>query len=1237
MAAGCVWMVPAAEAREVRVASYNIENGTGDIDSLKYLAIQTTLARMDADIVCFQELRAATFAAWSNLASELGYPYAAISGSGPFSGYLYNGYFSRFPIQSTYNVPSPPGAVELTRFPFRAVIDVPDAQHPLVLWTMHHKSSAASIDKFRRAIEAYRIVQDVDAYLAANPDHVEYVLTGDMNDDIRDGQTPVQFASQPSGAPGAFVLGADITFPMPYATFPVDRYADAGAGFLHASAFWEGTATPITRPSSSRQLDYVFLSPALVNSPLGAPQAEVYYSDWDAGGGLPKLGDPLPGGTSAAASDHLPIFLDIQMADYCSVLPVAGFDAVGEAGGPFDPEYKTYTFTETNSFATSWVVETDVSWLSVEVESFELAPYAPLEVDVFLNENAAALLPGVYVGTIDFWNETIAWMETRTVTLTVRDSLTVWPEYGLVASGIVGGPFNPTARTYVVTNKSELAMTFTATAAENWLAISPSYWLLQPGQSVAMTTEINANASSLPIGNYVDSVIFSNQVTGLVHERPVTLAIAGALCDAVDRCDLVWTSGGDADWFHQADIAFDGEDAAQSGAITSSQQTWMETTVTGPVNVQFQWKTSTRSSHYLRFHVDGSAITSISGETGWTNRTQELTAGTHTLRWGFTNTTLAPQGSNAVWVDQVVLDYLAVTPATLWNTVGTPGGPFSPATRDYILTNSGPEAVAWTAIPDVDWMSAVPPAGNLESGASTTVLLVLNENAPALPSGSYLGTIAFSNQTTGTASLRQARLTIRDYLIITPSYLWFDGFVSGPYTPPSQSMTISNSGPAAIAWAATQSANWASLIPAGGNLDPGESRAVEVAINSNANALAAGWTYLDLAFSNATTQILQYGDIYLYLVEPLQVIGDGGAPTGPVGGPFVPDSMVFTLTNQSPVSQTWMASANVNWLTLDRLDGSLAGNTATAITATVNDNANGLPKGAYSASVVFSNPATGATIAQQITLSVGVIFCEAIEACELEWTLGGNAPWLYQTNTTWDGMDAAASGSITDSQESWMQTQVVGPGTLSFWWKVSSESGYDYLEFWINGVLTNRISGEVDWQQPTYALGSGPHVLRWRYAKEISYASGSDRGWVDLVSWTPSHTAMGVPIAWYQRFGLAPAEGGTWDDLDPLPAAAGDPNWFQYVAGLTPTNSTDAFRILNIQQAAGEPTRLEWWGGTNGPAAPYVIQSSPVLKPSAWESIGTSPRTAGLNVWTNATPIDDLHFYRILAEPDPSP
>ena len=87
-----------------------------------------------------------------------------------------------------------------------------------------------------------------------------------------------------------------------------------------------------------------------------------------------------------------------------------------------------------------------------------------------------------------------------------------------------------------------------------------------------------------------------------------------------------------------------------------------------------------------------------------------------------------------------------------------------------------------------------------------------------------------------------------------------------------------------------------------------------------------------------------------------------------------------------------------------------------------------------------------------------------------------------------------------------METTVVGPGTLTFLWKVSSEAGSDRLRFLINGSSQNNISGEVDWQQKTYSIAAGTNVLRWRYTKDAANSSGQDRGWVDQVVWLPSNT-----------------------------------------------------------------------------------------------------------------------------------
>jgi parallel beta-helix repeat protein len=123
----------------------------------------------------------------------------------------------------------------------------------------------------------------------------------------------------------------------------------------------------------------------------------------------------------------------------------------------------------------------------------------------------------------------------------------------------------------------------------------------------------------------------------------------------------------------------------------------------------------------------------------------------------------------------------------------------------------------------------------------------------------------------------------------------------------------------------------------------------------------------------------------------------------------------------------------------------------------------------------------------------------------LSFTTGGNADWFSQTMTSYHDGDAAQSGDISHNQESWMQTTVSGAGTVTFSWKVSSEAGYDFLEFYIDGSLEDQINGSVDWQQKTYTISTlGSHTLEWRYVKDKGTDSGSDCGWVDKLEWVPT-------------------------------------------------------------------------------------------------------------------------------------
>jgi len=124
---------------------------------------------------------------------------------------------------------------------------------------------------------------------------------------------------------------------------------------------------------------------------------------------------------------------------------------------------------------------------------------------------------------------------------------------------------------------------------------------------------------------------------------------------------------------------------------------------------------------------------------------------------------------------------------------------------------------------------------------------------------------------------------------------------------------------------------------------------------------------------------------------------------------------------------------------------------------------------------------------------------EAVDNTELNWTTGGDAEWVGQTNICYYDNDAAQSGNITDNMETWMKTSVSGSCTLSFYWMVDSEEGYDFLRFYVDDVELDMISGSTSWTQKLHSIGSGSHILAWKYTKDYSASVGEDCGWLDKV------------------------------------------------------------------------------------------------------------------------------------------
>ena len=137
----------------------------------------------------------------------------------------------------------------------------------------------------------------------------------------------------------------------------------------------------------------------------------------------------------------------------------------------------------------------------------------------------------------------------------------------------------------------------------------------------------------------------------------------------------------------------------------------------------------------------------------------------------------------------------------------------------------------------------------------------------------------------------------------------------------------------------------------------------------------------------------------------------------------------------------------------------------------------------------------------------GMALPVALDNVGLTWTSGGNGLWYGQAGVSHDGLHAAQSGLITDSQQTWLQavtTNLTETMKLSFWWSVSAQSP-DSLTFAIDGTQRLAITGEAaSWQNVLTNLTPGTHTLLWTYTKGASDAltgiSFSDSGWVDQVS-----------------------------------------------------------------------------------------------------------------------------------------
>jgi hypothetical protein len=118
--------------------------------------------------------------------------------------------------------------------------------------------------------------------------------------------------------------------------------------------------------------------------------------------------------------------------------------------------------------------------------------------------------------------------------------------------------------------------------------------------------------------------------------------------------------------------------------------------------------------------------------------------------------------------------YLNISPSAGLTATGLPGGPFTPASQCFYVSNYGPATLSWSLTNTAPWLTVTPTNGTLPAGgAATPVAVSFSSTANALTSGVYSATLTFKDGNTGLTLSRPFTLQV------SPSLVQNGGFETG--------------------------------------------------------------------------------------------------------------------------------------------------------------------------------------------------------------------------------------------------------------------------------------------------------------------------------------------------------------------------------------------------------------------------------------------------------------------------
>lgn len=402
---------------------------------------------------------------------------------------------------------------------------------------------------------------------------------------------------------------------------------------------------------------------------------------------LPACNGGLPVGLTGAEvaffeEDSGTVFATRSIsATVAEPIGITGDDLVSElVFGRMTPTPSQTTFDLVNASATlvtfsaRWEETTDppsgVAWLTLDGSTTtggQIINDASVSVGID-SAVASTMAPGIYTADVVFRDECTGEEIVRNVTLTIQEPFTVTPQQDVESAGLFGGPFDPPTHPFTITGVDTDMISWSVEVVYDsanddcgpvavWLDALPTGGDLGPSESADVALTINSNARQLDACAHVLSVRFTDNASGFVVERLVTLTVTGLGVEPADAVafqgplagpfqpqQFVYTvrNSGLPELSWVADVVFDDPSAGPWATIVPSVGVILDPDGTAQASVQLGAQVfSLPSGHYTATIT----FTPNNEPTGATTRRVSLVVGGEAFEVAMVN--VPPEGGQA--------------------------------------------------------------------------------------------------------------------------------------------------------------------------------------------------------------------------------------------------------------------------------------------------------------------------------------------------------------------------------------------------------------------------------------------------------------------------------------------------------------------------------------------------------------------------------------------------------------